>query len=74
MIWAGGLNFNTICYNFLCIFQSVTDSSKREKDSAAWDTWLQQYKVRLELEVEGNGDLVTLNTERVKVMNSTNPR
>lgn len=52
----------------------VTDISKREKDMAAWEKWLQTYVARLRLEEEGVTNMHDANRERVRVMNETNPR
>ncbi|XP_072173482.1 protein adenylyltransferase SelO, mitochondrial-like [Diadema setosum] len=55
---------------------SLTAEKKRSDDTAAWSTWLESYRTRLEKEVEGiEGDeLVEMNRKRVEVMNATNPR
>ncbi|XP_052806192.1 protein adenylyltransferase SelO, mitochondrial-like [Mya arenaria] len=54
--------------------ESVTDESKRGEDSATWTDWLSKYTDRLRQEEEGLTDFDLANSDRVKVMNATNPR
>lgn len=51
-----------------------TEEDQQKINNEAWSTWLQKYADRLKKEVEGKTDLSAANTERVKVMNSNNPR
>ncbi|XP_076090895.1 protein adenylyltransferase SelO, mitochondrial-like [Mytilus galloprovincialis] len=54
--------------------EDKTDEDQRKTNEEAWDSWLQKYEERLDKEVEGKTDLIQANTERVRVMNSNNPR
>ncbi|XP_067915261.1 selenoprotein O1 isoform X3 [Heterodontus francisci] len=54
--------------------QKMTTEELLSKHKKAWTDWLQKYSSRLENEAEGVDDIAELNTERVKVMNSNNPK
>lgn len=53
--------------------QEQTDSEVQEMNIKKWNEWLDKYTDRLRKE-EGEEDLDTLGKNRVKIMNSTNPR
>ncbi|GAB6032345.1 hypothetical protein CHUAL_010982 [Chamberlinius hualienensis] len=52
----------------------LTDEEKRSQDENSWAKWINKYVIRLKLEVTSEGKAERLNMERVKIMNSTNPR
>ncbi|XP_078091686.1 selenoprotein O1 isoform X1 [Mustelus asterias] len=54
--------------------QEMTIEELLSKQKKAWTDWLQKYRSRLENEAEGIDDIAELNAERVKVMNSNNPK
>ncbi|KAH3825976.1 hypothetical protein DPMN_127865 [Dreissena polymorpha] len=56
------------------LLESLTDESKLTDDRKSWEEWFTKYTDRLRLEEEGCSDLDLLNSERVKVMNQTNPK
>ena len=51
-----------------------TEEDQRKTNEEAWDSWFKKYEERLNKEVEGKTDLIQANSERVRVMNSNNPR
>lgn len=54
--------------------QEVTEAELRERHGTLWTEWLHKYRARLAQEAEGVSDIEDLEAERVKVMDSTNPR
>lgn len=54
--------------------KKLSPEEKRKKDEETWDAWLDEYKQRLYLETEGIDDVEHLNQDKVKIMNSTNPK
>ena len=69
--------------NFKCDFiniimpislKEMTTEKKRADDLKQWETWLEKYLSRLAQEAEGVSDTEAANGERVRVMNSVNPR
>ncbi|XP_013399695.1 selenoprotein O-like [Lingula anatina] len=54
--------------------KDYTPERKRGEDEEAWSTWLETYSERLQKEVEEGADVAALNEERVKTMNSHNPK
>ncbi|GCC33996.1 hypothetical protein chiPu_0012469 [Chiloscyllium punctatum] len=53
--------------------EEMTNEELLSKHRKAWTDWLQKYRSRLEAEAK-DVDVADLNTERVKVMNSNNPK
>ncbi|XP_059510599.1 selenoprotein O1 isoform X2 [Stegostoma tigrinum] len=54
--------------------EEMTSEELLSKQRKAWTDWLQKYRSRLENEAKDVDDAADLNTERVKVMNSNNPK
>uniref|UniRef100_A0A673BB81 Selenoprotein O n=1 Tax=Sphaeramia orbicularis TaxID=375764 RepID=A0A673BB81_9TELE len=46
----------------------------RSKQAEEWTSWITRYRKRLGRELEGQSDIQAVQDERVKVMDSTNPR
>lgn len=46
----------------------------RSKQAEDWTSWITRYRKRLGRELEGQSDIQAVQDERVKVMDSTNPR
>uniref|UniRef100_H3BB85 Selenoprotein O n=2 Tax=Latimeria chalumnae TaxID=7897 RepID=H3BB85_LATCH len=54
--------------------QQLTDADLLSRNKKQWTEWLQKYSSRLEEEKEGTTDIDELNVQRVKLMNSNNPK
>lgn len=52
----------------------LTAADKFKNDQAAWRDWLEKYKLRVRKEMEACDDLSKYNTERLDVMQHSNPR
>ncbi|KAK3106186.1 hypothetical protein FSP39_014502 [Pinctada imbricata] len=53
--------------------EEKTEDSQREENMKLWQSWFDEYKTRLEKELEGITDVIEANTKRKDVMNSSNP-
>ncbi|KAG2469110.1 SELO protein, partial [Polypterus senegalus] len=51
-----------------------SESDYLDKQRALWVKWLDKYRNRLSMEVEGATDIEALATERLNIMKSSNPR
>uniref|UniRef100_A0A8C4RJ00 Selenoprotein O n=1 Tax=Erpetoichthys calabaricus TaxID=27687 RepID=A0A8C4RJ00_ERPCA len=51
-----------------------SESDYLDKQRALWVKWLDKYRNRLSMEVEGATDIEALATERMNIMKSSNPR
>ncbi|KAK2847940.1 hypothetical protein Q7C36_009622 [Tachysurus vachellii] len=51
-----------------------TETDLKAKQTEAWTFWIKQYRQRLAREYEGDCDVKAVQEERVRVMDSTNPR
>lgn len=51
-----------------------TETDLKAKQTEEWTCWIKQYRQRLAREYEGECDVKAVQEERVRVMNSTNPR
>ncbi|KAM6283694.1 protein adenylyltransferase SelO, mitochondrial isoform 2-T2 [Spheniscus humboldti] len=54
--------------------QQLTAADLLSRNKRQWKEWLEKYRVRLQKEIESISDADTWNTDRVKVMNSNNPK
>lgn len=54
--------------------QQLTAADLLSKNKRHWKEWLQKYRVRLEKEIESVSNADVWNAERVKIMNSNNPK
>ncbi|KAM9854679.1 selenoprotein O1 [Aulostomus maculatus] len=57
--------------------QELMETSEEElknKQAEEWSRWITRYRKRLALELEGQADVQAVQEERVRVMDSTNPR
>ncbi|KAM7022257.1 protein adenylyltransferase SelO, mitochondrial [Passerculus sandwichensis] len=54
--------------------QQLTADDLLSRNKRHWKEWLEKYRVRLQKEIESVGSADAWNTERVKVMNSNNPK
>ncbi|NXG07277.1 SELO protein, partial [Sakesphorus luctuosus] len=54
--------------------QQLTAADLLSRNKKHWKEWLEKYRVRLQKEIESVGDADAWNTDRVKVMNSNNPK
>ncbi|CAH8500486.1 unnamed protein product [Schistosoma haematobium] len=55
--------------------EHITEQEYQERNKRLWSIWLQAYKVRLEIDFEGNHDNTkTQFSERLNLMQSVNPR
>ncbi|NWT49734.1 SELO protein, partial [Erythrocercus mccallii] len=54
--------------------QQLTADDLLCRNKRHWKEWLEKYRVRLQKEIESVGNADAWNTERVKVMNSNNPK
>uniref|UniRef100_A0A8D2PFS2 Selenoprotein O n=1 Tax=Zosterops lateralis melanops TaxID=1220523 RepID=A0A8D2PFS2_ZOSLA len=54
--------------------QQLTADDLLSRNKRHWKEWLEKYKVRLQKEIESIGNADAWNNERVKVMNSNNPK
>uniref|UniRef100_A0A8D2LM65 Selenoprotein O n=2 Tax=Varanus komodoensis TaxID=61221 RepID=A0A8D2LM65_VARKO len=54
--------------------QQLTESDLLSRNKGHWKDWLQNYRIRLEKEMEHVSNANTWNAERVKIMNSNNPK
>ncbi|NWT68635.1 SELO protein, partial [Prunella himalayana] len=54
--------------------QQLTADDLLSRNKRHWKEWLEKYRVRLQKEIESVGNADAWNTERVKVMNSNNPK
>uniref|UniRef100_U3K503 Selenoprotein O n=2 Tax=Ficedula albicollis TaxID=59894 RepID=U3K503_FICAL len=54
--------------------EQLTADDLLSRNKGHWKEWLEKYRVRLQKEVESAGNADAWNTERVKVMNSNNPK
>ncbi|KAM9352166.1 selenoprotein O1 [Symphorus nematophorus] len=57
--------------------KDLMETSQEElktKQAEDWSRWITRYRKRLALELEGQSDLQAVQEERVRVMDSTNPR
>ncbi|KFP00234.1 Selenoprotein O, partial [Calypte anna] len=54
--------------------QQLAAADLLNRNKSHWKEWLEKYRVRLQKEVESVSDADTWNTERVKIMNSNNPK
>ncbi|NWZ33255.1 SELO protein, partial [Brachypodius atriceps] len=54
--------------------QQLTADDLLSRNKRHWKEWLEKYRVRLQKEIESIGNADAWNTERVKVMNSNNPK
>uniref|UniRef100_A0A8C6ZJW3 Selenoprotein O n=1 Tax=Nothoprocta perdicaria TaxID=30464 RepID=A0A8C6ZJW3_NOTPE len=54
--------------------QQLTAADIVSRNQRHWKEWLEKYRVRLQKEVENAGSADVWNTDRVKVMNSNNPK
>ncbi|KFV04581.1 Selenoprotein O, partial [Tauraco erythrolophus] len=54
--------------------QQLTAADLLSRNKSHWKEWLEKYRVRLQKEIEGVGDADAWNADRVKVMNSNNPK
>lgn len=52
----------------------TTQEELRTKQAEDWTSWITQYRKRLARELEGQSDAQAVQEERVRVMDSTNPR
>ncbi|XP_053478840.1 selenoprotein O1 isoform X2 [Ictalurus furcatus] len=51
-----------------------TETDLKNKQTEEWTCWIKQYRQRLARECEGECDVKAVQEERVRVMDSTNPR
>uniref|UniRef100_A0A8C5RQN2 Selenoprotein O n=1 Tax=Laticauda laticaudata TaxID=8630 RepID=A0A8C5RQN2_LATLA len=54
--------------------QQLTASDLVNRNKKTWTNWLQNYRVRLEKEMEYISNTDTWNDERLKIMNASNPK
>ncbi|KAJ1161850.1 hypothetical protein NDU88_002331 [Pleurodeles waltl] len=54
--------------------QQITSDDLSNENKALWKEWLQKYSSRLKREQNSVNDVESLNSERVKVMDSNNPK
>ncbi|CAM4476943.1 unnamed protein product [Lepidochelys olivacea] len=54
--------------------QQLTAADLLSRNKRHWKEWLQKYRVRLEKEIESISNADVWNAERVKIMNSNNPK
>uniref|UniRef100_A0A8C3S5N3 Selenoprotein O n=1 Tax=Chelydra serpentina TaxID=8475 RepID=A0A8C3S5N3_CHESE len=54
--------------------QQLTAADLLSRNKRHWKEWLQKYRVRLEKEIESVSNADVWNAERVKIMNSNNPK
>ncbi|OXB61887.1 hypothetical protein ASZ78_005793 [Callipepla squamata] len=54
--------------------QQLTAADLLSRNKRHWTEWLEKYRGRLQKEIESISDVDGWNTERVKVMNSNNPK
>uniref|UniRef100_A0A8C6VL69 Selenoprotein O n=1 Tax=Naja naja TaxID=35670 RepID=A0A8C6VL69_NAJNA len=54
--------------------QQLTASDLVSRNKKTWENWLQNYRVRLEKEMEHISNIDTWNDERLKIMNASNPK
>ncbi|KYO47499.1 selenoprotein O [Alligator mississippiensis] len=54
--------------------QQLTAADLLSRNNRHWTEWLEKYRARLEKEIENINAVDTWNAERVKVMNSNNPK
>jgi len=54
--------------------KKMNQQDKSESDTIIWTEWIQLYRKRLELEVEGVEDKIALQQKRITLMNSNNPK
>uniref|UniRef100_W5LL81 Selenoprotein O n=2 Tax=Astyanax mexicanus TaxID=7994 RepID=W5LL81_ASTMX len=52
----------------------TTEEELKAKQTEDWTCWIQKYRQRLARECEGVNDIKTVQEERVRVMDNTNPR
>lgn len=52
----------------------TTQEELKTKQAEDWTSWITQYRKRLARELEGQSDVQAVQEERVRVMDSTNPR
>ncbi|XP_068169960.1 selenoprotein O1 isoform X2 [Antennarius striatus] len=52
----------------------TSQEALKTKHAEEWSHWITRYRKRLARELEGQSDVQALQEERVRVMNSTNPR
>ncbi|XP_061826085.1 selenoprotein O1 isoform X2 [Nerophis lumbriciformis] len=52
----------------------TTDEELKTKQTEEWTRWITRYRKRLAQELEGQSDVQAVQEERVRVMDSTNPR
>ncbi|XP_068612965.1 protein adenylyltransferase SelO-1, mitochondrial-like isoform X2 [Brachionichthys hirsutus] len=52
----------------------TSQEALKAKHAEEWSSWITSYRKRLARELEGQSDVQALQEERVRVMNSTNPR
>ncbi|MEQ2182029.1 Protein adenylyltransferase SelO-1, mitochondrial [Goodea atripinnis] len=58
----------------LKVLMETSQEELRARQAQEWTSWITLYRKRLACELEGQSDVQVLQEERVRVMNSTNPR
>lgn len=54
--------------------EMLTQEEKEKNDRKLWKEWIREYKVRLDQEFDGQRKSDQVNNERIRIMNSNNPR
>lgn len=54
--------------------EQLSPEELQSRNRARWADWLQEYRVRLEKDMEGAGDVAAWQAERVRVMQASNPK
>ncbi|KAF7462459.1 hypothetical protein GHT09_012482 [Marmota monax] len=54
--------------------QQLSPGELQSRNRGRWADWLQEYRVRLERDMEGAGDVAAWQAERVRVMKANNPK
>uniref|UniRef100_A0A8C9UMV6 Selenoprotein O n=1 Tax=Spermophilus dauricus TaxID=99837 RepID=A0A8C9UMV6_SPEDA len=54
--------------------EQLSPEELQSRNRGRWADWLQEYRVRLERDMEGAGDVVAWQAERVRVMKANNPK
>lgn len=54
--------------------EQLSPSELQSKNRDHWETWLQEYRERLDKEKEGVGDIAAWQAERVRIMHANNPK
>nr|XP_040132353.1 protein adenylyltransferase SelO, mitochondrial [Ictidomys tridecemlineatus] len=54
--------------------EQLSPEELQSRNRGRWADWLQEYRVRLERDMEGAGDVAAWQAERVRVMKANNPK